>query len=218
MGRSSCHHRHRHRHQWCQGRPSGGRRHRARPRRPRLPAADPPPRLDRAGARSLVAGDGRGAARTRPTANGHDLAGIGLSGQMHGSVFLDRRGAPIRPALLVERRPHPCRVRRDRPPARARAGDRDHRQPRQHRDAGAQAAVAARTSPTPPPGSPSCSCPRTSSACGSPASTRPTPPTRPAPCSSTSPAATTATRSWPPWRCRRACCRGCSRGPRSPAG
>ena len=31
---------------------------------------------------------------------GHDLAGIGLSGQMHGSVFLDAAGDPIRPALL----------------------------------------------------------------------------------------------------------------------
>lgn len=28
------------------------------------------------------------------------IAGVGLSGQMHGSVFLDRTGAPIRPALL----------------------------------------------------------------------------------------------------------------------
>ena len=33
-------------------------------------------------------------------AEGHEVAGIGLSGQMHGSVFLDRDGAPIRPALL----------------------------------------------------------------------------------------------------------------------
>ena len=31
---------------------------------------------------------------------GHEIAGIGLSGQMHGSVFLDRAGTPIRPALL----------------------------------------------------------------------------------------------------------------------
>src|SRR4051812_10229772 len=29
-----------------------------------------------------------------------DVAGIGLSGQMHGSVFLDDRGEVIRPALL----------------------------------------------------------------------------------------------------------------------
>ena len=34
------------------------------------------------------------------TANAHELAGIGLSGQMHGSVFLDAAGDPIRPALL----------------------------------------------------------------------------------------------------------------------
>ena len=34
------------------------------------------------------------------TASVHEVAGIGLSGQMHGSVFLDRAGVPIRPALL----------------------------------------------------------------------------------------------------------------------
>ena len=33
-------------------------------------------------------------------AAGHEIAGIGLSGQMHGSVFLDRAGTPIRQALL----------------------------------------------------------------------------------------------------------------------
>ena len=35
-------------------------------------------------------------ARIKPA----DVAGIGLSGQMHGSVFLDKRGAVIRPAIL----------------------------------------------------------------------------------------------------------------------
>ena len=34
------------------------------------------------------------------TCSGHEVAGIGLSGQMHGSVFLDAAGDPIRPALL----------------------------------------------------------------------------------------------------------------------
>ena len=33
-------------------------------------------------------------------ATGREVAGIGLSGQMHGSVFVDRAGLPIRPALL----------------------------------------------------------------------------------------------------------------------
>jgi xylulokinase len=33
-------------------------------------------------------------------ASGREIAGVGLSGQMHGSVFLDRAGLPIRPALL----------------------------------------------------------------------------------------------------------------------
>lgn len=31
---------------------------------------------------------------------GHAIVGLGLSGQMHGSVFLDAAGMPIRPALL----------------------------------------------------------------------------------------------------------------------
>src|SRR5262245_8432728 len=30
----------------------------------------------------------------------HDVAGIGLSGQMHGSVFLDKSGSVIRPDIL----------------------------------------------------------------------------------------------------------------------
>ena len=33
-------------------------------------------------------------------AAGREVAGIGLSGQMHGSVFLDAAGEPVRPALL----------------------------------------------------------------------------------------------------------------------
>lgn len=33
-------------------------------------------------------------------APGYRIAGLGLSGQMHGSVFLDSHGTPIRPALL----------------------------------------------------------------------------------------------------------------------
>jgi xylulokinase len=32
--------------------------------------------------------------------SGHDVTGIGLTGQMHGSVFLDAKGEVIRPALL----------------------------------------------------------------------------------------------------------------------
>ncbi len=34
------------------------------------------------------------------SANGGEIIGIGLSGQMHGSVFLDKHGVPLRPALL----------------------------------------------------------------------------------------------------------------------
>lgn len=38
--------------------------------------------------------------RLTAAADGHTIAALGLSGQMHGSVFLDREGEPIRPALL----------------------------------------------------------------------------------------------------------------------
>ncbi|MFZ1426981.1 MAG: xylulokinase [Geminicoccaceae bacterium] len=38
--------------------------------------------------------------RLTAAANGHTIAALGLSGQMHGSVFLDHDGEPIRPALL----------------------------------------------------------------------------------------------------------------------
>ena len=37
---------------------------------------------------------------TKAGISGADVAGIGLSGQMHGSVFLDRNGNVVRPALL----------------------------------------------------------------------------------------------------------------------
>ena len=35
-----------------------------------------------------------------------DVAGIGLSGQMHGSVFLDGAGEVIRPGVALERSAH----------------------------------------------------------------------------------------------------------------
>jgi xylulokinase len=38
--------------------------------------------------------------RLSAAAPGHAIAGVGLSGQMHGSVFLDTEDRPIRPALL----------------------------------------------------------------------------------------------------------------------
>ena len=43
-----------------------------------------------------------------------DVKAIGLSGQMHGSVFLDKSGKVIRRALLWNDQPHGGRVRRDR--------------------------------------------------------------------------------------------------------
>ena len=47
------------------------------------------------------AGHGRrAAASSRRSGRPQTLAAVGLSGQMHGSVFLDDDGEPIRPALL----------------------------------------------------------------------------------------------------------------------
>ena len=48
----------------------------------------------------MVARGGGRAPAARGSAFGLPIAGVGLSGQMHGSVFLDRAGQPIRPALL----------------------------------------------------------------------------------------------------------------------
>ena len=86
----------------------------------------------------------RGAARARARPpREHEVAGIGLSGQMHGSVFLDAAGDPIRPALLWnDARTHAECDEIERRLGRERR-DRDHRQPRQHRLPGAQAALAA---------------------------------------------------------------------------
>ena len=66
------------------------------------PCDHPHPGWSRAGPGRLVGCDGQdhrsgfsaGAVQAR------NIAGIGLSGQMHGSVFLDSGGAVIRPALL----------------------------------------------------------------------------------------------------------------------
>ena len=51
-----------------------------------------------------------------------DVAGIGLSGQMHGLVLLDDRPAPAAPGDPVERPANGGRVRRDRGDASASSG------------------------------------------------------------------------------------------------
>ena len=67
------------------------------------------------------------------TARDVEIAGLGLSGQMHGSVFLDAAGEPIRPALLWnDARTHAECDEIERRLGRERR-DRDHRQPCQHR-------------------------------------------------------------------------------------
>ena len=68
----------------------------------RVSLRPPPARLVRAASRTLVAGDVRPSRGCWPRGRSdpEDVAGIGLSGQMHGSVFLDEAGEVIRPALL----------------------------------------------------------------------------------------------------------------------
>ena len=46
-------------------------------------------------------------------AAGGEIVGLGVTGQMHGSVFLDSSGAVIRPALLWNDQRTAARVRRD---------------------------------------------------------------------------------------------------------
>ena len=74
--------------------------------------------------------------------NPADIAGVGLSGQMHGLVTLDAAGQPLRPCILWndQRTAAQCaeitaRVGRARAPA--------HRQPRAHRFHRAEGAVGA---------------------------------------------------------------------------
>ena len=82
-------------------------------RRRRLSAADAAAGLDRAGAGGVVAGELRGAARRGRAAAGA-VAALGLTGQMHGAVFLDADGEVIRPALLWNDQRTAAAVRRDR--------------------------------------------------------------------------------------------------------
>ena len=60
-------------------------------------------RLVGAGAGGLVEGDRRRASpppARRPRSSPRQITGIGLSGQMHGSVFVDKAGKSLRRALL----------------------------------------------------------------------------------------------------------------------
>ena len=73
-----------------------------------------------------------------------EVVGIGLSGQMHGSVFLDRDFEVIRPALLWNDQRTATPMRRDRRTDRSDAARRDHGEPRAHRVPGAEGALAPR--------------------------------------------------------------------------
>ena len=77
-------------------------------------------------------------------AAGREVAGIGLSGQMHGLVVARRRRSRDPAGDSLERPAHRCRVRRDRGAGRARAADRADREPCAHRLHGAEASLAAR--------------------------------------------------------------------------
>ena len=123
------------------------------------------------------------------------VAGIGLSGQMHGLVALDADEQVLRPAILWNDQRTARRVRGDRGADRARAADRADRQPRADRLHRAEAAVAARsTSRRSTSGSRTSCCRRTTCGCGCAASTRSTSPTRPGRCCSTSRTGAGATR------------------------
>ena len=73
----------------------------------------------------------------------HEVAGIGLSGQMHGLVALDERRARAAAGDPLERPAHGGRMRRDRAAGRPRAADLADRQSCADRLHGAQAAVVA---------------------------------------------------------------------------
>ena len=74
---------------------------------------------------------------------GREIAGIGLSGQMHGLVVLDEAERVMRPGDPLERPAHRSRVRRDRGARRARPADRADRKPRADRLHRAEAPLAA---------------------------------------------------------------------------
>lgn len=70
-------------------------------------------------------------------------SGIGLSGQMHGLVALDRADRPLRPAILWNDQRSQAECEGDRGSDRARAADRADGEPRAHRLHRPEAAVAA---------------------------------------------------------------------------
>ena len=71
------------------------------------------------------------------------IEAIGLTGQMHGAVFLDGDGQVIRPAILWNDQRTAARMRRNRAGGRLRAAAQDRGQPGAHRLPGAQGPVAA---------------------------------------------------------------------------
>ena len=75
--------------------------------------------------------------------NPADIAGVGLSGQMHGLVTLDAAGQPLRPCILWNDQRTARPVRRDHGTRRPRARAPAHRQPRAHRLHRAEGAVGA---------------------------------------------------------------------------
>ena len=159
----------------------------------------------------------RRGARRRAGLKPADVAGVGLSGQMHGSVFLDADGQGDPPRLALERPADGRRVRRDRAEGRGPRGpDPDGRQPRPDRVHRARrSSGSAATSRRTGTGSARSSCPRTTSATASRAPTRPRSPTPRARSCSTSPTAAGAPNCSASSTSTRRSCPPASRAPRS---
>ena len=129
----------RRRHHRAQGaRRLRGRRGR-RPRRASSTASRP---RSRAGPSRTRRTGGAAAQEALEQLGADEVAGIGLSGQMHGLVALDADEQVLRPAILWNDQRTRRRVRGDRGADRARAADRGDRQPRADRLHRAEAAVA----------------------------------------------------------------------------
>ena len=129
----------------------------------------------------------RDAGGARRSSARDEVAGIGLSGQMHGLVALDADERVLRPAILWNDQRTARRVRGDRGARRPRAADRADRQPRADRLHRARSCCGcASTSRRSTRGSRTCCCRRTTCGCGCAASARSTSPTLRARCCSTS--------------------------------
>ena len=166
--------RHRRLHDRRQG--AADRRAGARSWRPRLPRLRSR-RRSRSG-RSKTRTSGGRAPREHPRrrsrqrgVSGADVAAVGLTGQMHGLVLLDAERRVLRPAILWndQRTGAQCDEIRERMGGRDAARPASPATTRSPASPRRRSSGCARTSPRSTRGRGSCCCPRTTSACGSPA-------------------------------------------------